>query len=95
MSTVVFEWSRWFDTPAEGRGAPWFFEESSDAAVWCCALFAATTALANRAGLSPDDTGELVVRSVEAMTHVPCDASPREEADYVVDAAAAAIVELL
>ena len=52
-------------------------------------------ALADRAGLSPDDTGELVVRSVEAMTHVPFDASPREEADCVVDAAARVLAELL
>ena len=93
MSAI--DWSVWIDAHGEDADVPWFFKVSSDEAVWCSAFFAVTTALAARAGLSPNDTGELVIRSIETMARVTPDASAREEVDCVVSVAADVLCELL
>lgn len=95
---TVLDWSTWIAAPNDDADVPWFFTTEptpTEGVVWCCAFFAATAALAQRVGLSPDNAGQLVIRSAEALTYVHADASARDGVDYIVAAAAAVVAELL
>ena len=97
MSAVV-DWRAWLDAPDGDDDVPWFFVGEPtpiEGVVWCCSLWAVCVALCERFGVSPEGMHVAFHRAAEAFAYVPADASPREEADAALDAADAALEELL